>query len=166
MNKYRYLGLLLVCGLPVINAALAQAEPASADTVTSTAVSAQPSVPELDVVGNVRRMLEESRGQGDVPGGAPPSVHEPAVRQTAEDEPPKTALPVIPSDTTVPTAPPPAQRSEAARAVVAAPGPKRPAATDSSHVPLPEKEITIRSLDDLRVLKQELDKAKAEKAQR
>lgn len=145
--------LLLVGALPAAVVAVAQAEP----------VSAMPAVPELDVVGSVRRMLEESRDQERVHPEEHSSVPEPAASkpEIAEEIEPHKAV------SAPPVAVAPALPREAThRAPSAAGAPQRPSVDNSTHVPVPVKEITIRSLDDLRALSEELDRAKAEKARR
>lgn len=107
-------------------------------------------VPELDVADSVRRMLEATRmEQGAaaaerVPDGIPAApVPAPA--------PPVAPLPAV----AMPPAPP-----SAATSPVAPAAPSAPPARDSGHVPLPEREFTIRSVDDIRELARELGEAK------
>ncbi len=102
-------------------------------------------IPEMDVAENVRRMLEAARlEQG-----------ESAAAEAAERIP--DSVPASASVPAVPVAPPP---------VIAAPPAQRPStplappARASDHVPLPERELTIRSLDDIRELARELEEAR------
>jgi hypothetical protein len=108
-------------------------------------------IPELDVAGSVRRMLEASRTE---PGEA-------AAQPAAAGVPGENA----PAPAAVPVAPPPAAATPPV-APGAAPSPLRPGpsaappARLSDHVPLPEREFTIRSTDDIRELARELEEAK------
>ncbi|GAB4288177.1 MAG: hypothetical protein Kow0096_00360 [Thiohalomonadaceae bacterium] len=108
-------------------------------------------IPELDVAENVRRMLEASRKeQGEV-----------AVEPVGD------GMPAVPVPS-IPTAPPPAVATPPAAPSIAASSarpatpaaPPAPPARASDHVPLPEREFTIRSTDDIRELARELEEAK------
>lgn len=96
-------------------------------------------IPELDVAESVRRMLEAARAEQ---GAA-------AVEEALERVPDRAPLAPVPVPT-APLVPPPS---------VATP-PAAPPARASDHVPLPEHEFTIRSVDDIRELARELEEAK------
>lgn len=102
-------------------------------------------IPELDVAESVRRMLEAARAEQ----GAAAAVE--AVERVPE------RAPLAPA------------RAPAAPSVlppsVATP-PVAPSARASDHVPLPEHEFTIRSVDDIRELARELEEAKQRQQQR
>lgn len=115
---------------------LCVAAPAWADQAAPEAAVA---IPEVDIVDSVRRMLEAARlEQGETMPQAVPAVTPAAV------------VPAAPVTAPPPAAPPPAAPQ------AAQPTPPQP----SGHVQLPAREITIRSLDDIRELARELDEAK------
>ncbi len=94
-------------------------------------------VPEVDVLGNVRQMLEGAHQPSSAPAMATPAVPAPA-----EPEPAPANIPSPAGQTAAtPTKPAPAR---------ARPRP----------VPVPEKEITIQGIEDIRELSRQLDEAK------
>lgn len=107
-------------------------------------------VPELDVADSVRRMLEAARpeqGEGAAEGRIPaaPAVM-PAPVLPAAPLPAEATPPVTPSAVTLPVR-------------TAAPSPP-PSTRTSDYVPLPEREFTVRGVDDIRELARELEEAK------
>lgn len=95
-------------------------------------------IPDMDIAANLRRMLEAARA-------------EQAGVESAADR-----LPAAPAHA-VPAVPPPVV---ATPPVQPAPAPAAPPAQTSDYVPLPEREFTIRSVDDIRELARELEEAK------
>jgi len=100
-------------------------------------------IPEVDIADSVRRMLEAARLEQEAAAAE-------VVDRSPDSLPAATApvAPVAPPPVvaTPPVQPPPVPPTSSARAV--------------DHVPLPEREFTIRSLDDIRELARELDEAK------
>lgn len=143
---------------------------APATTATAADMSA-PELPAVDVLSSVRRMLETSRASEtpvtDVPvpkqetiPAHPVSEHGAEVREALPHKAPALEQTAPQEHIAVP---PPQQSSSHAPSIVADKPAQRVAParkTQSTHVPLPEKEITIRSIDDLRSLAKELEEAK------
>jgi hypothetical protein len=104
-------------------------------------------VPEVDVADSVRRMLEAARAQQG------PGAVEDTVAPGQDEAPVPAPAPATPPPAPVPPAPAPAAA-------------QRPAPVPSGHVPLPEREFTIRSVDDIRELARELEEAKQRQRRR
>jgi hypothetical protein len=122
--------LCLCCGLCVAAPLWAQDATAPPDL----------SVPDIDVADSVRRMLEAARTQSGQATGV--------VESGVESAPVVPALTPASVPAPVPVATPPAAAVQ------------RPAPAPSNHVPLPEREFTIRGVDDIRALARELEEAK------
>jgi hypothetical protein len=136
--------LCLCCGLCVAAPLWAQ----------DAAVAPDLSVPDIDVADSVRRMLEAARTQG----GQVEDAAESGVAGAAVPAPdPASASAPVPAAGKA--APAPAATPPAAAAQRQAPAP-------SNHVPLPEREFTIRGADDIRALARELEEAKQRQRRR
>ncbi len=135
----------------------------------------------MDVLGNVRRMLQAGRHtgqagepaaeQGEADSGVAPGSHEVPPQGTPGGGVP--VPPVHPAESAPVPAPgmghsgagaaqprpAPVLQSPAPSPTYAPPVPRR----DDGHVPVPNKEITIRDLKDIRGLANELEEAKKRK---
>jgi hypothetical protein len=138
--------LCLCCGLCIAAPLWAQ----------EAAVAPDLSVPDIDVADSVRRMLEAARTQG----GQVEDAAESGVAGAAAPVPdPAPASAPVPAASRAAPAPAPAATPPAAAA-------QRQAPASSDHVPLPEREFTIRGADDIRALARELEEAKQRQRRR
>lgn len=112
----------------------------SAAETPSSGDGAGVNLPQVDVVEGVRRMLEQAPRTTEAVTPPPP-----VVTSTPQSQPSASASPGGPA--AMPQRP------------AASPVPPTAPAQTSVHVPVPEKEITIRSLQDVQGLMLELEKA-------
>lgn len=112
------------------------------------------SVPDIDVADSVRRMLEAARTQGGQVEDAVESGVTGAAAPAPDPVPASAPVPAAGRAAPVPAATPPAAAAQ------------RQAPAPSNHVPLPEREFTIRGADDIRALARELEEAKQRQRRR
>lgn len=157
-----YRALLVGAALSVASVAQGAEGKGPGDAGGVQPASPRVNVPVLDIRANIMRRLRQG-GQGQ--GGEPPVPQrsmengaEPPATETPQSEPAAPA-PVEPQEATRPGPAPETGREETRRMAA----PESDGAGKSNHVPLPEKTLTIRQLQDVDRLADELDRARRNK---